>query len=190
MLSVLRSPQVRKNVLVGFTCLSLLTFVLIGVTLAQVKPKPEPKGKEPPKPTTPAWIQMESGTSADLRGIWGTSSSNIYAVGYDHPKTQGVILHFDGTRWSTMEGGGDNLLHAVWGTDENNIYAVGYRPYDVAFLKCDGKAWRRFFPHQAVIFLHGVWGSEKENLYAVGYNQGSGWTIIKWNGTRFEPVKL
>jgi hypothetical protein len=45
-----------------------------------------------------SWSEMTSGTSS-LSGVWGTSSSDIFAVGYD-----GTIVHYDGTGWSEMTG--------------------------------------------------------------------------------------
>jgi hypothetical protein len=45
--------------------------------------------------------------------IWGTSSSNIYAVGY-----KGAIAHFDGKRWKKIESGIDLGIQAVWGSTD------------------------------------------------------------------------
>jgi hypothetical protein len=191
----------KKSVLAIVACIGLVTLTLWGITWAQVNPKPElPKGKEPPKT---AWVQMNSGTTADLRGIWGTSSSNIYAVGYDHTKAQGVILHFDSNSWSPMEGAADNLLHAVWGTDENNIYAVGYSRWivkdqqgqdqistDVAFLKYDGNKWQPLFKQVGPIFLHGIGGTDPTNFYAIGYTQHQGWFILNCGGPQPSVMPL
>jgi PKD repeat protein len=55
-----------------------------------------------------------------LYGIWGTSPSNIYAVGQD-----GAILHYDGTAWTAETSGTTEKLNAVWGLSETNIYVVG-----------------------------------------------------------------
>ena len=38
------------------------------------------------------WEQMDSGTSQDLWGVWGTGENDVYAIG-----NSGTILHFDGT---------------------------------------------------------------------------------------------
>jgi hypothetical protein len=38
------------------------------------------------------WSPMTSGTTNDLNGVWGSSSSDVFAVGYN-----GTILHYDGS---------------------------------------------------------------------------------------------
>ena len=40
---------------------------------------------------------MESGSSVDLRAIWGSDASNVFAVG-----DGGTILHFDGNDWEIV----------------------------------------------------------------------------------------
>lgn len=37
------------------------------------------------------WSAMSSGTTADLHAVWGSSSSDVFAVG-----TDGTILHYEG----------------------------------------------------------------------------------------------
>jgi hypothetical protein len=40
---------------------------------------------------------MASGTTNFLRGVWGSSSSDIFAVGWVE-----TILHYDGHKWIPM----------------------------------------------------------------------------------------
>jgi len=63
---------------------------------------------------------MTSGTSNYLRGIWGSSANNIFAVG-----TFGTILRYNGNIWAGMTMPVSNDLYAVWGSSENDIFAVG-----------------------------------------------------------------
>ena len=47
------------------------------------------------------WTPMESGTTLELRGVWGSSATDVFAVGVG-----GIILHYDGNPegiWSAME---------------------------------------------------------------------------------------
>jgi hypothetical protein len=53
-----------------------------------------------------AWSPMTSPTSQDFRDIWGSSSSNVYAVG------SGGILHYDGTSWTLIK---NTDTWRVWG---------------------------------------------------------------------------
>ena len=67
------------------------------------------------------WTNVTPANSTKtLYGIWGTSPSNIYALGQD-----GAILHYDGTAWTAETSGTTEKLNAIWGVTETNIYAVG-----------------------------------------------------------------
>jgi hypothetical protein len=76
-----------------------------------------------------SWGRMETplvpaGKSGKLRGIWGRSSSSIFAVGED-----GVILIYDGSNWGLMTSGTTAGLYDIWGHDTGGgaytLYAVG-----------------------------------------------------------------
>lgn len=47
------------------------------------------------------WSSMESGTVNELRGVWGSSATDIFTVGVG-----GIILHYDGNQegiWYPMQ---------------------------------------------------------------------------------------
>ncbi len=66
------------------------------------------------------WSAMTSGTINTLRGVWGSSATDVFAVG-----DGGIILHYNGTVWSVMTSNTTYRLHSVWGTSSTNVYAVG-----------------------------------------------------------------
>ena len=68
-----------------------------------------------------SWSSMTSGTTERLRSIWGSSSSDVFAVG-----GSGTILHYDGTAWSEMSSGTTEHLYNVWGSSSSDVFAVGY----------------------------------------------------------------
>jgi hypothetical protein len=41
---------------------------------------------------------MTSGTTEVLMGVWGSTGTDVYAVG-----DKGTIIHYDGTQWSEVE---------------------------------------------------------------------------------------
>jgi hypothetical protein len=67
---------------------------------------------------------MNSGTKWDLNAVWGSSGSDVFAVGDDGT----TILHYDGSSWSSMEKMGTwpaKYLDAVWGSSGSDVFAVG-----------------------------------------------------------------
>jgi hypothetical protein len=124
--------------------------------------------------TTGAWSVMSSGTTDSLQGIWGSSSTDVFAVG-----TSGTILHYNGSTWSSMTSGTTNALNGVWGSSPSDVFAVGSNG---AILHYNG-SWS---PMTSGITneLRGVWGSSASDVFAVGtsgiilhYN-GSAWSAL------------
>ena len=70
-----------------------------------------------------AWSNVPSGTVNELDGVWGTSASNVWAVGYE------TILHYDGATWSPVAVGSPLFgiwLFGIWGSSASDIWAVGF----------------------------------------------------------------
>jgi len=128
------------------------------------------------------WTDVTPAISINtLYGIWGTSTSNIYAVGLN-----GVIFHYDGTTWTTETSNTQNTLYAVWGSSDTNIYAVGYKvilhktgstwdPVELKDYKNPGTDW-------TTETFYSIRGSDANHVYAgtengyIFYFDGTGWT--------------
>jgi len=63
---------------------------------------------------------MSSSTHSVLYSIWGSSSSDVFAVG-----SSGAILHYDGSAWSAMNSGTEESFNGVWGSSSSDVFAVG-----------------------------------------------------------------
>ena len=85
-----------------------------------------------PAPTL-IWSRVASGTTAILLSIWGSSASDVWAVG-----DNGTILHYNGTSWSSVARVTGEHLNGVWGTSSSNIWAVGLGG---TILHYDGTIW-------------------------------------------------
>ncbi len=80
---------------------------------------------------------------AQLFGIWGTSASNLWAVGGDDEQ-RAVLWHYDGMMWTVQDVSGivrqdvPTTLFKVWGTGASDVYAVGETG---TVLHYDGMNW-------------------------------------------------
>jgi len=108
---------------------------------------------------TLSWSKMNSGTRAWLYGVWGSSASNVFAVG-----GKGTILHYDGHTWSKMNSGTTAALSDVWGTSASDIFALGDRG---TILHYGGSTWSEMRSGTRA-WLYGVWGSSASDVFAVG----------------------
>jgi len=59
--------------------------------------------------------------------LWGSSSSNIYAVG-----NNGAIAHYDGTRWQRIESGTSLPINDIWGA-----YNAKKQEYEILCIASD-----------------------------------------------------
>src|SRR5882757_6161951 len=83
-----------------------------------------------------AWRIVPSGTVKDLNGVWGTSASNVWAVG------DGTILHYDGATWAPVAGGSGDALFGIWGSSASDVWAVGNDGGQTpVILHYDGASW-------------------------------------------------
>jgi len=141
--------------------------------------------------TTYSWASMQSvttmnsGTTNNLKDVWGSSATDIFAVGAD-----GIILHYDGNpegTWSAMDSSiTTNTLNGVWGSSASDVFAVGD---DGIILHYDGNpegTWSVMDNSISSSTLNDVWGSSPSDVFAVGWNgtilhyddDGSGWDAI------------
>jgi hypothetical protein len=129
----------------------------------------------------PAWQPQPSSTTQSLRGVWGSSATDVYAVGL-----QGTILHSGGDGvWTAQTSGTTKDLHAIWGSGPHDLYAAG----DVLLHSTGDGTWT---PQTAPSALMGVWGSAADDLYVAGlfgisHSTGDGtWTALSqpepWGG--------
>jgi len=70
--------------------------------------------------------------SGVLRGIWGTSNTNVFAVG-----AAGRIVRYNGSSWSQMTSPATRALYRVAGSGPNDVWAVG----DSTLIHFDGSQW-------------------------------------------------
>ena len=136
-----------------------------------------------------SWSPMSIGTTNRLLGIWssratnnifdiwGSSSSDVFAVGNG-------ILHYDGSSWNTMSGNlGWYPLYGVWGSSASDVFAVGF-----GIVQYDGSTWSlmRIVKNSGVIpsGFRDIWGTSASDVFVVG-NWG---TILHYDGTTWSEM--
>lgn len=121
------------------------------------------------------WVDIYHGTSDSLIKIWGSSASDIFAVGYF-----GEITHYDGNNWNLMNSGTTNHLQNIWGTSPTDVFAVGSTG---TILHYDGNNWN-LMDSGTDKELRGIWGASSSDVYAVG-RMG---TILHYDGNTWSQT--
>jgi hypothetical protein len=136
------------------------------------------------------FVQMNSNTTKDLTSVWGTSSSNVWACGFNSSTGETVILHYDGASWSIDNLSNDpvaksNGFDVVWACDSSNVYPFVATSGSNVYRKTDNGAWRNdgsLIPNalggNTFVGLYLLRGNSPNDIMAAG---GWGW-VGHWNG--------
>jgi hypothetical protein len=114
-----------------------------------------------------AWALEQTGALLPLRRLWGSSASDVWAVGDDG----GHLWRRGASGWAQVESGladpGAGLA-ALWGSGPADVYA-GSRggPY---LLHWDGVSWRPSGEGAGFASVTGLGGSGPGDLWVVGGN--------------------
>lgn len=143
------------------------SFVLLLLILSCESDKPT----APSEPIARSWHYQES--PFQYNSIWGSSSTNVVAVG-----DGGVIMHYDGMRWEGKASGTSEELYGVWGSSSKDVFAVGDRG---TILHYDGSSWNTMMGNTDNSLL-GVWGTSRTDVFAVGrgvilHYDGTNWSV-------------
>lgn len=121
-------------------------------------------------------------------GVWGTSPTDIWAVGGDiSGGNPGIIVHYDGTAWTDVttvpEGeqspGSPRQAFKVWGSGPDDVWVVGTL---ALAMHWDGAEWTAFpEPVYRTSVLTTVAGSGPDDVWMVG-GPGNA-RVAHWDGT-------
>ncbi len=136
---------------------------------------------------TPIDLPGAGGSHSYLMDVWGSSSSDIYAVGYGEDvgfNTVPLIYHStNGTNWTRATltlptGWSFGSLYGVWGSSATDVYTVGVGRYGSADLPLlyhstnQGQSWTwssAGLPSGwTSASLEKIWGANAADIYAVG----------------------
>jgi hypothetical protein len=110
------------------------------------------------------WEWQMGKPRSSLRGVWGSSSSDIFAVG-----EMGAILHYDGADWVEMDstvGGAE--IRAVWGSAGSDVFiSVGFPS---RIFHYDGADWKpqECDTSNTADYVFDIWGASGTDVFGVG----------------------
>ena len=129
---------------------------------------------------TLGWKEIATPTQEQLDAVWGTSPSDIWAVGHE-----GMALHYDGSGWTQVPTGTSEVIFALWGASPDKYWA-GTGDGDV--LAWNGSEWapdswfaaNNVDTSQGIASIHGssandVWVSTRSFLF---HWDGSMWSSV------------
>lgn len=126
--------------------------------------------------TSERWCwENPSPVGTKLAGVWGTSRTNVWAVG-----DGGVAIRWNGAAWTGTTTPTARHLRAVWGSSATSVWAVGDAG---TIIRWNGSVWS-LADSGTTSDLLDVWGTSATNVWAVG----AGGTIRRWNGTSWAAV--
>jgi hypothetical protein len=125
-----------------------------------------------PEPPTDKWELVHRGLSGALLSVWGTSSTDVWAVGGDAGDGTGpTVIHFDGESWSRRPTGQANgNLWWVFGFEDGPVYMGGEGGMIVRYDP--GPAGEvgdyTLMPTPGTDTVFGIWGASPDDVWAVG----------------------
>ena len=132
------------------------------------------------------WNPLDKGS---LNNIWGSSSKDVFAVGYGSAGGA-QIIHFDGKTWSPMPVTGA-VLFGVWGSSGTDVFAVGANGTIVHY---DGTSWSEMNIGSSTEFFNDIWGSSGNDVFAVGcnmdYPDNMTSHILHYNGESWSQMEI
>ena len=123
-----------------------------------------------------SWSRIPFPWAENLLGVWGNSSTNIYAVGSaPSPYTSGGIYRYDGSSWSLVETILYRRVTSIWGSSPNAIIA-GAGGGKVYFF--NGSSWTENSPGMGINWdVESIWGASSTDVFAA-----AGPYIVHWDG--------
>ena len=135
------------------------------------------------------WSNVPIDTTATLRGVWGSSASDVWVV------SDAAILNWNGSAWSNVMSDPTVALHGIWASSAADVWVVGWSvsgsESGARIRHWTGGGWSGFDrpsfgqPTDTPGALRGVWSSSaRGDVWAVG----DGGAILRCQRTDSGPT--
>ena len=119
-----------------------------------------------PAPPPPAWQVVARDLPSAVLSIWGTSATDVFAVGGDAGDGRGpTVMHFDGSSWTRLDTGQIGNLWWVFGFEDGPVYMGGDGGM---ILRYQSGAFTRMSTPPGTDTVFGLWGAAADDMWAVG----------------------
>lgn len=72
-----------------------------------------------------SWSTDIQPPTTTFSSIWGSSATDIWALGRDELLSDAVLYHYNGSSWSNVANPTSGILSKVWGLTTDDVWAVG-----------------------------------------------------------------
>ncbi len=130
------------------------------------------------------WRFEPAPTDQDLWGVWGSATTDVWAVGGDATVLHDTGSGFEPVPLPDMERSGVRIFFKVWGSSADDVYIVGQRG---AVLHWNGNALEEL-DVGVTEDLIGIWGTGPDRIVTVGgRRQGA---AALWDGDTWRALEL
>jgi hypothetical protein len=137
---------------------------------------------------TPMAAQLPDDERIVINGIWGSSATDVHAVGERIVDSYwvGFTAHFNGESWSYTDTPGGEWPVGIWGIGPSTIFVVGWNGL---IMMHDGDGWSAM-DSGTDRSLFAVWGRAADDVYAVGEGEGEILTVLRYDGEAWSPLPV
>jgi hypothetical protein len=128
---------------------------------------------------SPEWTAMNSGTDEILFSVWGSSATDVYAVG-----SAGSVLRYDGDAWTIAVSAPECWFVSVWGSCSTDVFVSGYSNTSCCTFHYDGASWSPVSQAPEACPAGIVWGTSHADVFAAG-NSGE---VDHYDGFSWEDM--
>ena len=137
---------------------SLLSSLLLLALCAACGAEAKPAESDP-------WQVVLERLPGALLSVWGSSASDVWAVGGDAGDGLGpMVLHYDGATWQRLDSGVEGDLWWVFGFAHGPVFMGGSNG---TVLRVEDDKFERL-PTPGSNTVYGLWGSAPDDVWAVG----------------------
>lgn len=140
----------------------------------------------------PQWRPVLQNLDGALLSIWGSSPTDVWAVGGPLGNTgfESLAVRYNGTIWSRARTGGTDSYWWVHGTSATDVWLVGERG---RITHWDGSAFKEMTSGTDAT-LFGVWAASPADVWAVGgtpESEGATNTVVlHYDGASWKPEAI